>query len=74
QTAEILINLIAPLGTIRQLPPLFDVDTIKELEQLHSELAAIATSCQQEGSATTLCPQQFILLDWLDQLLGASQL
>jgi len=73
QTAKSLIQAIAPLGNVQQLPTLLDVDTIQELKQLQTQLnhaAARTTPTNQTGEAEELCPEQVALLAWLNRLLS----
>lgn len=53
RTTRVLTSLLAPLGPIRWLPPLFDVDTAEELARLRAALA------EQPG----LLPEQHAVLE-----------
>ena len=57
-TSDVLTKLLRPTGNIRELPPLFDVDTVKELSLLTAHLQ----------TQRDLLPAQKSLLEWLATL------
>jgi len=72
QTAQSLIQAIAPLGPVQQLSPLLDVDTVQELQQVQAQLnhATRTAPTHQIGEFKELCLEQATLLDWINHLFS----
>lgn len=70
QTAQSLIQAIAPLGSVQQLSPLLDVDTIQELRQVQAQLnhTARTATTYHPGEPEELCREQATLLAWINHL------